>query len=378
MAKTLAVMFADSHLQESAWSNMRVPGDAKYALEQIVDYAVKNAVPAVFGAGDLIDKQKNRAGPINFFHSKLDALEGAGSAFYFIEGQHDMDDPPWLAGHRWAQNLDGVTVDIGGRKFSGLSYTPAGLLQERLEEVEADTDVLVAHQVWDDWMGDIANPEGSFADVHRCDAVFTGDLHKFVLEDALGAGDRPMKVCSPGSTCMQDISEPPNKYFVRYTDAGKFVRVPLLSRPVIEFPVIARRDDLDRFADELKSYLDASTSESASVGRPDYIRKPLLRVSYSASLTDAAARIEKLVGQTAYLFLKENASEERQARSSAAKSSAAAGNAVTPSSALADEVDASAEPEVYALCRRLLAADAAGSDPASELSKWKSEFMEVK
>ena len=80
MPKVLAVMFGDSHLQESAWASSKIQGDSMYSLEQIFSYAIRNKAKAVVGAGDLIDKQRNRAGPINYFHTQIDRLEEAKKA----------------------------------------------------------------------------------------------------------------------------------------------------------------------------------------------------------------------------------------------------------------------------------------------------------
>lgn len=374
MPKTLAVMFADSHLQESAWANSKILGDSMESLNQIFTYAIRNKAKAVIGAGDLIDKQRNRAGPINFFHTQLDRLEQASIPFWFIEGQHDMDSPPWLSGHRWAKHMHKEEVQVGEFKLYGLNYLPFGELQEALEHIPDDTDMLVCHQTWGDWMGDIASPQGQFSDVPVVKLLFSGDFHKFVLEKAKGKDGQKIIVCSPGSTCMQEIPEPPDKFFVAFKDDGTFERVRLKTRPMIDWPVMNRPEDLNAFAEEVEAELSAAQQRGAALELPSNLTTPLMRVTYSSRLEDCVRRVEKIIGNRAHLFFKELMPEEKLAKMAIAKK--AKGEAVTPLTELPKEVDPEKEPDVFSLVQRLLTTAHAGGNTKDELLRWRSEYLE--
>jgi len=374
MPKVLAVMFGDSHLQESAWASSKIQGDSMYSLEQIFSYAIRNKAKAVVGAGDLIDKQRNRAGPINYFHTQIDRLEEAGVPFWFIEGQHDMDDPPWLSGHRWAKHMHKEEVQLGNFKLYGLNYLAFGELQEALDNVPDDTDMLVCHQTWGDWMGDIASPQGDFSQVPVVKLLFSGDFHKFVLEKAKGKDGQKIIVCSPGSTCMQEINEPPEKYFIAFMDDGTFQRVKLKTRRMIDWPVMNRPEELNAFPEQIEGELASAAQKAAGLELPDNLTTPLLRVTYSNRLEDAVRRVEKVVAGRAHLFFKELPPEEKLAKMSIAKKEK--GEAVTPLTELPKEVDQEKEPDVFSVVQRLLTTAQAGGNPKDELLKWRSEYLE--
>lgn len=329
MPHDIAVLFADSHLQERSWSHRPMQNDSYYSFEQIVTYAIKNNLP-MFGAGDLIDRNLNRSGPIVFLSEQLQRLKEAGINLYFTQGQHEMADVPWFdLGGNNVVHLHGKYVMVDGVKIFGLDYQPAGRLQEELERtVPCNADVLIAHQVWSDFMGSVANPQGGMHDVSFVKMVFTGDFHETHVIKARNKQGHEMTVISPGSGCLQSVSEPADKYFFvlqKDDDGALSVRkVNLLTRPFLDWDeIIQSPAQMDRFIEnidtEVQQRVDAFMSccpqddEGGHHPTAEHISEPIVRVEYSHRLERGAARIKAAVDRIPYpvhLFLKERPSEK--------------------------------------------------------------------
>lgn len=345
--------------------------DSFFALEQIIDYAISNRVSWVIGAGDLIDKQRNRSAPITFFHQQLDKLADANIKFGYIQGQHDFDDPPWLSGHRNAHHLHAKPVHIGDVCVTGLDYQPIGKLQEELANLrQTKPDMLIAHQVWASWMGDIALPQGDFGQIPVVRSLFTGDLHQQRQENVRGADGQRLAVYSPGCTYQKAINEPSQHFFYVMRSDGTLAMRPLRSRPCIDWSVMVTTEDLDKFVAEVRSEL---TNAAAKAGRlPVELTRPLLRVTYSPRLVDTVRRVSRAVEDRAILFWKELQPEERVQKQAAAKLSK--GDAVTPLSELPQVVDADADPEVFQLLQSLL--ETTTPDQAKKrLADWRADYL---
>jgi hypothetical protein len=364
MPSYAALFYADSHLRQRR-------GDEQYAMRQVVDLAVKFKVRNVVAGGDLHDKQSNRPGPVNFMHREiLDRLEEAGVEYNFIQGQHDYDVPPWPLGHRWAVHVHKKTFLVGPHVAYGLDFQPYGLLQASLEAVPKECTLLIAHQTWGDWMGDIASPQGDFAQVPgHVTHVLSGDLHKFVMETNRNADGASMLTVSPGATCKQKIDEPDEHFVVLVPDDPDcgLKRVKLKSRAHIEWATLNRPEDLDQMIAEVGGELDRAHRRGEELGLPDDVLRPTLRVTYSHRLKDAVRRVTRAVGDRAWLHWKELPPEERQA-----VAVAKGGRAVTPLALLSEvELPEPAE-EVRGLLSRLLESGVGFRD---EFQRWKAEQM---
>ena len=312
MATPIAVLAADTHLAPRSWSNRTIDGDAYYSFTQIIDFAVKHLVPVVL-AGDVLDRQLNRAGPIVFLEQQLDRLAEVNLPCYFISGQHEADDVPWLSSHRTARQLHRQEITLGPMRIYGLDYCPAGVLQAELKLVPATCNMVVMHQVLAEFMGSIATPQGSIGDVPHARTVFVGDFHKYRDITTKGADGQDVHVISPGSTCLQDISEDSDKYFVALCTDGTFKQVPLKTRIVLERGVLSTDAEIDQFVSAIPALIQAARAEAALRGYPENIRTPLVHVAYAAFLEGAARRLTQAVGANAHLFLKELAPVKQEA-----------------------------------------------------------------
>lgn len=347
-------------------------GDEQHAFKQLVDAAVKHKVRYVCLAGDLLDKQSNRARVVAFLYKELGRLRDAGIAVLHTQGQHDFDDPPWFSAMSWTHHIHKDTRTFDGIALYGLDWQPFGKLQEELAEIpnEADTTLLVCHQVWGNWMGDVAAPQGSFEQIpEHVTHVHTGDLHQWKLEKRKNAGGETMTVLSTGATTQQKIDEPDTHHYALLYNDGRFEKRSLASRVMIDASLMVRSDDVDKFVAEAEGMLAEAYQRAAALELPEELHRPYLRVTFSSKLADVVRRVEKVVKDRAVLTFKQTVPEEKQTAYKAAK--IAKGDAVTPLSVLGEEVDKEERPAAYELTSRLLSAP----DKEMEFAKWRAEFL---
>lgn len=362
--KPLFLYCSDTHLRS------RRP-DEQYAFQQIIDRAVRLRVDVV-AAGDLFDRQANRSDAVTFAYRQLNRLTSAKLTFYYTQGQHDFDDPPWLHGHPSAVHMHKQEIDFGEVIAYGLDWQPFGKLQEELAEVPGAANFLVTHQVWGDWMGDIAAPQGEFAQIPgHVKYLATGDLHQWRLEQKRNADGAKMTVCSTGATTQQKISEPAEHFYALFYPDGRFAPQKLNSRVMIAADVMNRPEDVDRFVAEIDATLAEAAQRAAAMDLPAAMQKPYLRVTYSGTMPDALRRITRAVADRAILYPTELVPEEKTAAYKASAQAAGGGAAVTPISVLHEEVDRDDEPDVYELVERMLLA----SDQEQEFARWRSDQM---
>lgn len=361
----MILFFADAHLQESAWSTRAVVGDAAFSLEQIIAYAVANRAKAVIGAGDLIDKQRNRAYPIKEFFRQLDRLRAANIPFFYIQGQHDRDNPTWLSAHSHAQHLHGKLVKEDGISIYGMDWQPADKIHDEMAKIPAGTDVFVAHQVWGEFMGGVTTPEADFSDVPVVSTVFTGDLHVNRRFATTGKDGQSLVVYSPGSTCRQSIDEQTDKYFMTLED-GVWTSVPLQVRPTLDDVEIADDDELNKYIYSLPLRIAAMAEAVETL--PPHMRRPYLRIKYGAELNDAARRLETVCADKVHLFLKEIPRQKEKLVTASVSNGVAV---LTPVSLLTMAVDKNEEPQLFSAVSRFLVA----TNIDAELEAFRQEWL---
>lgn len=363
--KPIALHCSDVHVRHGR-------PDEKYALSQIVDAAIAQRVDVV-AAGDLIDKQSNRADAITFFYRQLDRLRAAGRKWYYTQGQHDFDDPPWLSAHPAAVHMHKKALQFSddGLVMYGLDWQPYGRLQDELAEVPRHCTLLVCHQVWADWMGGEAGPQGSFAQVPaHVTHVHTGDLHMWKLERHANAGGKRALVLSTGAVAQQNVTEPASHYYALLYPDGRFERRPLKSRVAVDCPPILKQEDAEAFMAALEPLLAESAQRGGAMDLPPEMATPVFRVTYTSRMPDVAARVEKAVAGRARLAFKQLPPPEKEEAYAAAAASAGS-DAVTPIALLGEEIDRAEHPDAYALAELMLAP----GDKAAAFAKWRAEFL---
>ena len=358
----LAVVASDLHLEDQSYADRPVRGDSYFAWKQIVDDALRRDVRHVLLLGDIVNRPNNPDGPIRELLAGLSDLDSSGVTTGYILGQHDgRCHWPRLTGE--ASPMHRRLTDVGGALVYGLDYQLAGSLQKELDEIPASADVLAAHQVWADFMGDVAAPQGSFSDVPVVSVVLTGDYHKCLSLKTRGKGGQRLTAYSLGSTCMQEVSEPCDKYFGVLGDDLKLRKVRLRSRPKVEGPTLLDEGSLAEFVAGLPGLLDEVYDENADL--PAEVRTPLLRFTYAHTLPDAPRRVRKAAAGRAVVFDKEVPPEP------ASRVFAASKEAVfTLEGCLPLLVSPKREADLYELALTAVQAD----DPEAALRAWARRY----
>lgn len=301
MPSSLFVFCADLHLADGAWtSRPAIYGDSYYSFSQIVDYCLEHSLPLVIG-GDVLDVKKNSARPVQQLCAQMSRMAAANLPVYYIQGQHELDRyVTWMSVHPWPVSVNKTAFTIAGVKLYGIDWLPRGEIQEAFEQVPPDTDVLVCHQVWKDFMKNVGRPECHLGDVHHVKFVLSGDFHITTIEVAPNAQGEPTQLISTGSTCMQDISECPDKFFyvVGTNGLGLEVFPQQLKTRRMKSYTVTNTDMLDDlcaggFLRDIQAMLG---------DLPPEINKPLVRVKFDKTIPDAYIRITTAVGEHAHLF----------------------------------------------------------------------------
>lgn len=308
----LAVFFGDAHLDAGAWANRpQIKGDSIAAFQYICNVAIKYQIPYVFGAGDLIDVKKPAPEIVQFVRAQLDKLQEANIQFKFIQGQHEYAaDLPWFCAiHDWPDWINGKTVTIRSdyrpeREYyvHGMDWHTADAVGSAMDQIPEDCHILLAHQVWEEFMGDKCGCECSFAQVPYVDTVFTGDFHQNKRVKYRNAQGESMVVISPGSTNMRKIDEPVDKYFYILHEDYTWTRVLIPTRRKIEIS-IRTEEELETFEERFEAAL-AETLEfiTKNLKAPS---RPLVRIIYNDELEQVYTRIKSATdGKNLELFLK--------------------------------------------------------------------------
>ena len=367
----LFVFCADLHLEDGAWTTRPgIYGDAYYSFDQIVDYCIAHNLPLILG-GDVLEKKQNLARPIAKLCDGLSRMQKANVRVYYIQGNHEYDrNAPWLSVHPWPIHLHDTGVQFGAAEVGvwGLDWLPRGEIQDAFKQVPADTDILITHQVWKDFMGTVGRTECELTEVHHVQNVLAGDFHVTKIVSSVNAQGNAISMLSPGSTCMQDMGESPEKFFfvISCETDGKIAFEPkkLKTRRLIVHRVETQELLDDLCAGRLVSEIQTCIDESVADGIPAHIQKPLVRVKFDKNLPDAYLRIMTCVGELAHTFCEAIAEKTQQRRASSRD--VVKNDLLT---AVADLIGDSNE--AYKLAETLLNAD----DPAKEIDAVFQKYM---
>jgi hypothetical protein len=338
MARLLAYLFADHH--SGGGYPTRGIDDSQYSMAQIVARALEDRPEWVISLGDAVNKAQTYADAVVPLTVQLRRLTGAGIRVGFIDGNHDKRGLSWLSGE--FTHLDGEVVRLGGHRWMGVDFRTRDGLARRWADLPGDVGGLFMHQCWGDFVRFEGVAQGDFADVPSpVRMLATGDFHgECVIRTFAGKDGQEVTVCNPGSTSMQEIREPADKFFVAlYDDDDRpFVKVPLRTRRVVRPSVVHSQGELGRLLGEVGVLVDDARAQAEAWGLPEAVCRPLLHVTHSSTLADLPRRLEKVVGGGAHLFYSEVRPEE-EGRPTAAPV-AADGEALTPLALLAREMAA--------------------------------------
>jgi DNA repair exonuclease SbcCD nuclease subunit len=295
---------SDCHLQGYTWAkHPELRGDSYYSFQQIVDFSVGNDLSLIL-PGDVINVKRPDPRTVGFLMDQITRMGNANLPIYFIQGQHEMNrDRPWLNAHDLPVHIHRQSIEIGDRQFYGLDYVPADQLQLELDEIPVGTEVLIAHQVWREHMGEKMPSEGSFADIPYVQQVITGDFHAHKVTHFCGSHKQELTVVSPGSTYMLTLDEDPRKYFFVLYDDLSVESIPLRTRPYYKTR-IGSNESLEKFIAAQPLVQTSKRVKDPYADLPEHIRIPIWHVEYYDNVSDVAKRLEQVAADKAHLFLR--------------------------------------------------------------------------
>lgn len=291
--QAIAAFTADNHLRPWTWVKYpTLTGDAYYSWRQIVDYCVARGLP-LWLLGDLFDSTRPDPLSVSVYLQSMAQMDAASLPVLYIEGNHERTDYPWAS---LATTVRQATAfNIGELLVTGVSFTTSTGLAERLNQIPVCTDVLLAHQAWHDIQG-VGMTDGKFSDIPHGLVMLTGDYHYCGSWRGAAANGEEVIAYSPGSTAMQALNEPVNKYFgVLYDDLS------------VEWVLLKTRQVITgncNTEEELEQHIDYTRRRVLiqPADHPD-IATPILHVKYSDTLTDAYTRLTAAAGDAYHLFL---------------------------------------------------------------------------
>lgn len=364
---------SDLHLSDRIWRHRPIEGDSYHSWNQVVDLAIRHDVDGVIIAGDILDKQQNLSEPIQQLLKGLQRLCVARIPVYYNQGQHEYQQEPWMtagANTVWLQREDFVTSE--GWRIVGCDYQNAENLQAFLKSNRAiEADILVCHQVWQDFMGEVGNPQGEFADIRgNAQVLITGDYHEHICQKF---GN--LIVLSPGSTHMRSISEPEEHEVFLLTLYNP------INKPVIQsLPLYTRRllrlntRDCPSF-NELKKQTEMLLRNNESYVEvhklPEELCKPLIQLTHRSEENELVQQFIQSFHALGHLFFKQvitdGNSEPEVIEYLDASDRVSLGNC------LDQFIDAQKKPLIHSLAVSLLQSP----DPEQALHRWLKELIDI-
>lgn len=376
-AKPLAVVTSDNHLHPFTWADKpTLRNDAMFSFDQIVNYCLENDVPNLILAGDIMDRKKNDSYTPSYVRCVMDQLARNGVRVLYIQGQHELqtDGSAWLSAlHDAPVHIHELEVSLGDWNMWGIDWTPASDIEAALSGVPEDTQILVMHQVCQEFMGRVRACELNIASVPHAELLIIGDYHAHISKSITASDGRALRALSPGSTCMQAIDEEFVKRFFVLFDDLSVTSVWLKTRPVLQFKSLLTQKAVDEFVESISGELFTASQQAHlnGISLDTGLTKPIVIVPYAADLEGAGPRIKKAVGENGFLFEKPKPFE-RSEREEDLLSREEVCNAMSKrglSGLLNRVVDPKDEKELYHFCEELLE-----GDPREVIARWRSKF----
>ena len=358
---------SDTHLSDKIWKHRPIEGDSYHSWWQIINLTADLDCDAIVIAGDILDKQNNLSRAIEELMAGLRELDRREIEVYYNQGQHEYQSVPWLSLDKKVTWLNDYTVQCGQLDMTGSDFLNNEGLQEYLKSSEvSEVEILVCHQVWLEFMGELCKPQGSFADIpDNVKYLITGDYHEHIYHKY---GN--LTVLSPGSTHLRSISEPEDKYVftMDIPDEGgkvKIQSIPLYTRRKISIDTRSILEFKD-FMDAIEVHLALSAEYAEDHSFEDNLKTPLMWLTFPQGDVDLCNKIMKLVAGRAHMFYKPVKQVTKESLEPVLLDHIEASDRVSMFNCLSNYIDVKKKPKTHDLATRLLEAP----DPEQALYKW--------
>jgi hypothetical protein len=288
--KPLLVLTSDWHLSPFSWKkHPNVHRDSYYSLQQIVDLCIKLNVPLI-AAGDLFDIKQPPSESVVFCFEQMKRLERVGLPVYYVQGQHELSEIPWMSLCSNAVHIDsfktsqpfkefeiqglrvvGQDIEFSGNRFADqcrAMHSYAG--KDRF-------DLYVTHQVWADFIKK-SDENFMFKNAAFAKVIYTGDYHKTEILNIEGT-----ECLSSGSINMQATNEPPHKLIFILNSDLSWTQYRLKTRPFALFELKSEK----HFDILMGLTNDELLVEWPHKDLPQHIATPLVCVRYQNNIPNA-------------------------------------------------------------------------------------------
>lgn len=297
MSTPLALITADWHIRKNDQIWLRHPeirGDVSYGIHQMCQLAEQYRVKYVLIAGDIFEERLQQSDTVQMLRTVLDFLSTRRIQVMFIQGQHELSYPTWMCAlHGWPTYIHERLVQLNnGPLIYGLDYCQPSGLPRAFSGIPANTDLLLTHQLWQEFMGSHGSAHTSMLPKPEM-LVYSGDLHQHV--QAVCANGT--KLWSPGPLCPQDLSEFNQMGVYILNDDLTHQSVSLQRRRAFTV-TIGDEAELETFIADWQNHPARPLQSNV----PPSIEMSILRVKYPNNIPQIIARLRKTVGHDVYLF----------------------------------------------------------------------------
>jgi hypothetical protein len=296
MSKTAVAIFTgDNHLQPQTWARFQdLQHDAYISWQQIVGRALNTGLP-ILQLGDLFNKVRPDSRSLHVYMDSLNNLHHHKVDFFFVRGNHDNVIPSLPTIHNWARPV--AQLAINGVRFYGIDFCNAESFKQQLQSQPAmQADVVLAHQAWKQIQRN-GGCDGDFTDFLTGKVLLTGDYHETNVYHGQAQDGTTVTAYSPGSTCMQAINEPVEKFYGILYDDLSVEWQKLQTRPCLRYN-LRTEGELSQMLGNLQADIACA---SMAISYPE-IRKPLVHVTYLDNIPDAYSRLVAATKGDCFLY----------------------------------------------------------------------------
>lgn len=231
---------ADNHLGYRQYGLQVREQDIYDSFNNILKLAVEEKVDAITISGDLLHATRPSSRTIAFLKECHDYLIFREMPAIVVAGNHDKSEPHWITTLCDVSAWDGQSggfvlleneyLEVGDMVIHGAPFTNKRAWQKDKELMRPDTDILLMHQSFQEFIQFETEDAFSQEDVEGlAKVVVVGDIH--VTMKAASS-----EIYSPGSSELMSSTEEPQKYVLMIdNEHGQGDDMPLNSR-FIEIP----------------------------------------------------------------------------------------------------------------------------------------------
>lgn len=258
------IITADWHIKHKnrIWvHNKDIINDLVIAIEQIKKIIVDTNANMILLAGDIFDSNTTSSYGLDLILNFINHCKKNNVKIKYIQGQHDMADPPLLTTiDEYCEFVHNKVFYFDDIPIVGLDYS------SQVIAPEVKGKILVTHQTWREFLPMVGNYNLELEWLPKI--IISGDYHANMI-----VKNNNRMLISPGSIIPQGIDELGDKYVMLF-NARSFSQIKLTTRI---FKVIEIKDK-EAYQ---KVYEDISDNIYVDNTLPEEIRKPVLIIKYN-------------------------------------------------------------------------------------------------